>query len=368
MRTIEEEQLDFDDVFIQPKCSKILSRSQVDLIREFKWYDVSNTKKYTMSCIPFGSTNMGTVGTCKMARLMVKSGHIACLEKHILVKDIDELFSSISIEEASRVIPSIGIKEPINDLIKLYKKFNIKFLMIDVPNGYIPTLIEKVKDLRQYCPNVCIIAGNIVDAAGASQLMDAGVKIVKAGIGNGSACLTRLKTGVGRPQLTTLIEVADTCHQRGCYVMCDGGVNSAGDVCKAFGAGADFVISGSLFAGCDEAEGDIIEKQYQSNELDENLKPIIISKKFKQYYGMSSHLAQEKHFGGIRKYSASEGREKLIPYIGSLEKVLQDIDGGLKSCCAYIGCIKMKNFSRQTTFYKVRQQLNMKFDKCLDIN
>ena len=352
MRIIEEEQLDFDDVLIQPKCSKILSRSQVSLEREFKWYDINNTKKMKMSCIPFGTTNMGTVGTCKMAKLMVESGHIACLEKHIPYEELEELFSSLSLEASQRVIPSIGIKETIESLVRLYKKFHVSMMMVDVPNGYIPTLVDRVKELHKQCPDACIIAGNVVDAAGASQLMDAGVKVVKAGIGNGSVCITREKTGVGRPQLSTLIEVSDICHQRGCYVMCDGGVNTPGDVCKAFGAGADFVISGSLFSGCDEADGDVIERD---------------GEKYKQYYGMSSHLAQEKHFGGIRTYSASEGREKLIPYVGPLENVLQDIEGGIKSCCAYIGCTKMKNFSRHTTFYRVHKQLNTLFSGCCDI-
>lgn len=352
MRIIEEEQLDFDDVLIQPKCSKILSRSQVNIFREFKWYDSDNTKKFTMNCIPCGSTNMGTVGTVKMAELMVKSGHIACLEKHIPLNEIKSLYDRCSAEERSRIIPSIGIKEDTKDIKSLYDEFHISLIMIDTPNGYIPSLVERIKEIRDYCKDSCIIAGNVVDAAGASQLMDAGAKILKVGIGNGSVCLTRMKTGVGRPQLSTIIETADVCHQRGCYVMCDGGVNTAGDVCKAFGAGADFVISGSLFSGCDESDGDIVEKN---------------GKKFKQYYGMSSHLAQEKHFGGVRKYSASEGREKLIPYTGSLESVLQDIDGGIKSCCAYIGCVKMKNFCRQTTFYKVRHQLNTKFATCENI-
>lgn len=367
MRILEEEQLDFDDVLIQPKCSKILSRSQVNLYREFKWYNLSNTQKFTMTCISYGPANMGTVGTCRIAKIMAKSGHIACLEKHISYDEIALLLSELSQEEVSRVIPSIGIKEPIETLVKIYENFNVKMLMVDVPNGYIPSLVDRVKELHEKCPNACIIAGNVVDAAGAAQLMDAGVKVIKAGIGNGSVCLTRLKTGVGRPQLSTLIETADACHQRGCYVICDGGVNSAGDVCKAFGAGADFVISGSLFAGCDEADGSIIEKQCLLDELNENGEPVIVTKKFKQYYGMSSHLAQAKHFGGVKKYSASEGREKLIPYTGSIDNVIQDIDGGLKSCCAYVGCTKMKNFSRHVTFYKVRRQLNMKFDKCNNI-
>ena len=352
MRIIEETQLDFDDVLIQPKCSKLLSRSQISLEREFKWYDANNQHKHTMKCISYGTTNMGTVGTCKIAELMAKSGHIACLEKHIPYEEIDKLFSKLTEEEQSRVIPSIGIKESTDDIKKLYDKWHLKLLMIDVPNGYIPSLIDRIRELHSYCVDTCIIAGNVVDAAGASQLLDAGVKVAKVGVGNGAMCVTRLKTGVGRPQLSTIIEVADVCHQRGCYVMCDGGVASPGDVCKAFGAGADFVISGALFAGCEEAEGDAIE---------------IDGKKYKQYYGMSSHLAQAKHFGGIRKYSSSEGREKLIPCSGSLQDVLDDIDGGIRSCCTYIGCEKMKNFSRHTTFYRVHKQLNTLFANCQDI-
>jgi len=352
MRIIEENQLDFNDVLIQPKCSKILSRSQVNIEREFKWYDSEDNIKFTMKCIPYGTTNMGTVGSVTMARLMVQSGHIACLEKHIPFDEIDNLFEFLKPNERDLIIPSIGIKEDTKDLFRLYDKWNVKLIMIDVPNGYIPSLVERIKLVRSHCKNSCIIAGNVVDSAGASQLLDAGAKVIKSGIGNGSVCLTRLKTGVGRPQLSTLIEVADICHQRGCYVLCDGGVATPGDVCKAFGAGADFIISGSLFAGCEEAEGETVE---------------INGKKFKQYYGMSSHLAQEKHFGGIRKYSSSEGREKLIPYVGTLQDVLQDIDGGIKSCCAYIGCTKMKNFGRHTTFYKVNNQLNTTYANCPDI-
>jgi GMP reductase len=353
MRIITEEQLDFDDVLIQPKCSKICSRKQINLFREFKWCNDDNSKNFSMTCIPYGTTNMGTVGTCNMAKLMVKSGHIACLEKHISYEEIEKFFSSLSYEESTRVIPSIGIKESIDDIVKLYKKFYIKMIMIDVPNGYISSLVTRINELHTLCPDACIIAGNVVDSAGASQLIDAGATIIKVGIGSGSACLTRKKTGVGRPQLSTIIEVADICHQHNCYVMSDGGANSAGDICKAFGAGADFVISGSLFAGCEEADN-----RYQI---------VKDGKIFKRYYGMSSHLAQELHFGGIRNYSASEGREKLIPYIGTLSDVLQDIDGGLKSCCTYIGCTKMKNFSKHTTFYKVNRQLNMKFNDCLNI-
>lgn len=278
-----------------------------------------------MSCIPYGTTNMGTVGTCKMAELMATSNHIACLEKHIPLDDIEKLFCSLRDKALfegkdknfyiNKVIPSIGVNHPVNGfsaedpwaLIDFTNKWNQSFLMVDVPNGYIYTLLDRVSLLHEKCPDACIIAGNVVTTDGAKDIIRAGAKIVKAGTGNGSCCRTRVKTGVGRPQASTLIEIADAVHQCGCYCMCDGGVTNPGDVCKAFGCGADFVISGSLFAGCEEADGEIIEKD---------------GKKFKQYYGMSSHLAQMKHFGGVRKYSASEGIEKLIPYTGTLEDAL----------------------------------------------
>lgn len=184
MRIIEEEQLDFDDVLIQPKCSKILSRKDVNLFRTFKWENNSN-EKFEVICIPYGTTNMGTCGTIKMARIMIKSGHIACLEKHIPYEEIEEFFSSLSYEESVRVIPSIGIKESVDDIIKLYKRFKIKMIMIDVPNGYIPSLVDRIKFIHKECPDSMIIAGNVVDSAGASQLIDAGASIIKVGIGSG---------------------------------------------------------------------------------------------------------------------------------------------------------------------------------------
>ena len=164
-----------------------------------------------------------------------------------------------------------------------------------------------------------------------------------------SACLTRLKTGVGRPQLSTIMECADAAHQVHGYIMSDGGCNCVGDICKAFCGGADFVMTGSMFAGTDEADGEIVE---------------IEGKKYKQYYGMSSNLAQQKHFDGIKSYRTSEGREVYIPYTGSIDNVVGDICGGLASCCTYIGSSCIKHMSKHTTFYRVNNQLNTKFANC----
>lgn len=161
-----------------------------------------------------------------------------------------------------------------------------------------------------------------------------------------SVCSTRIKTGVGRPTLSMIVDCADAAHQIDGYIMCDGGVKTPGDVCKALCAGADFVMTGSLFAGCTEASGDIVE---------------VNGKKFKHYYGMSSKLAQDTHFGGMSTYRTSEGREKLIPYTGDLADVITDINGGIRSCCTYIGSRKIKHMSRQASFYKVNHQVNVLF-------
>lgn len=363
MRIIDEEQLDFDDLLIQPKRSPINSRADVSLIRQFKWWNRDNTQKHSIEFIPVGTSNMGTIGTPQFAKKMVLSGHFACLEKHVSIDDINELFVELQHIAKSEALPEtfytdkivvcIGIREDMKNLKMLYDRWHLKMIRVDAPNGYIPSLKARVKEVCDYCVDSFVIAGNVVTAAGAEDLIMAGAKTISVGIGNGACCRTRIKTGVGRPQASALIEIADTVHQLGAYCLCDGGCATTGDICKAFGCGADLVISGSLFAATYDAEGEVIYRH---------------DKPHKAYYGMSSHLAQEKHFGGIRKYSASEGIEKLIPITGTLDEILQDINGGLKSCMSYIGATKMKNFSRHTTFYKVHKQFNAIFENCENIS
>lgn len=360
MRIIEEEQLDFDDVLIQPKRSDINSRKDVSIYRTFEWVDVYGNK-HELNCIPVMISNMGTVGTPNMAKIAALNGYMCALEKHTSLKDICDLFDELEClaekEQhnktyyTQRVCPSIGIKESTDDLKELSERHHISVVCIDVPNGYIPNLIKRIKEIRDIFPTSFIIAGNVVTPDICQDIIIAGANIVKCGIGNGSACLSRVKAAIGRPQLSTIVECADACHQVGGFCMSDGGLKNSGDICKAFGAGADFVMSGSLFAGCEEADGETV---------------IINNKPHKQYYGMSSHYAQEKHFGGIRNYSASEGRTKLVPITGKLEDVFTDISGGIKSCMTYIGAHKLKNIPKQTTFYRVRRQINNLFENCKD--
>ena len=374
MRIIEEEQLDFDDVLIMPRRSSLNSRNEVNIFREFKFARKPAEEGggcRTLNGIPVMGSNMGPIATPKMAKLFAKAGFFSALEKHISLEDLRHLyFDLLQMEQADgvgtgtycqHVFPCIGIKESTSVLRDLVKtQFGgldegatpVFGVNIDVPNGYCPKLIDRVKEIRELLPDGFISAGVVVTPDMCQDIINAGADAVRVGIGSGQQCLTRLKTGVGRPQFSTIVECADACHQMNAYCICDGGCSTPGDICKALCAGADIVMCGSIFGGADETDAE--EK-------------MVNGKKYKQFFGMSSHLAQEKYFGGMASYRTSEGREKWIPGTGPLENTLNDITGGLRSCGTYIGARTIKNFSRQAAFYKVRRLVNANFANCADI-
>jgi GMP reductase len=167
------------------------------------------------------------------------------------------------------------------------------------------------------------------------------------GIGPGSVCTTRVKTGVGYPQLSAIIECADAAHGLGGLIISDGGCTTPGDVAKAFGAGADFVMLGGMLAGHEECGGELIEKNGQQYSL---------------FYGMSSATAMEKHVGGIADYRASEGKTAEVPFRGKVENTVLDILGGIRSTCTYVGAAHLKELSKRTTFIRVSEQENRVFN------
>jgi len=196
------------------------------------------------------------------------------------------------------------------------------------------------------------------------ELMLSGADIVKVGIGPGSVCTTRLQTGVGFPQLSAVIECADAAHGLGGHIIADGGCTCAGDLAKAFAAGADFVMLGGMLAGHDEGGGEIITRYYRNGEVrktDTGWEDIVEQRKFVNFYGMSSRAANEKHFGGLKEYRSSEGREIQVPYRGGIENTIQDLLGGIRSTCTYAGAKKLKWLSKCTTFVKTGQQYNSVF-------
>ena len=219
----------------------------------------------------------------------------------------------------------------------------INFICIDVANGYSEHFVNFVKKMRLNHPNKIIIAGNVVTGEMVEELLISGADIVKVGIGPGSVCTTRVKTGVGYPQLSAIIECADAAHGIGGHIVSDGGCKIPGDLAKAFGGSADFVMLGGMLAGHTESGGELIEKK---------------GEKFKSFYGMSSETAMNKHSGGVANYRASEGKTVEVPFKGNVEHTITDILGGIRSTCTYVGANKLKSLTKRTTFIRVQEQEN----------
>jgi GMP reductase len=346
MRIEEDIKLDYKDVLICPKRSTLTSRKDVDLVRTFKF---KHSKK-ELDSIPVVAANMDGVGTFEMARSLLKSKMRVALHKHYSKEELVEFFNDIG-ENSKYIFYTIGLNdddlEKLDEVHKSLKKGNIQNICIDVANGYTERFLDYVREVRKRYPDKVIMAGNVVTGEMTEQLVICGADIVKVGIGPGSVCLTRKMAGVGYPQLSAVIECADAAHGLGGMICADGGVEVPGDIAKAIGGGADFVMIGSLFAGHEESGMKIIEKD---------------EKKFIPYYGSSSEEAMKKHHGGMLEYRASEGKSVLLPYKGPVEKTIQDILGGLRSACTYIGATKIKDMTKRTTFIRVNRQLNMSLE------
>lgn len=355
MRIDYDIKLDFDDVLIKPKRSKMKSRADVSLFRDFVFLH----SKLSFNGIPIMASNMDTTGLFSIANIFNNHKMITVLNKFYNINDYSANYNSSFFSDF--VIPSIGTSD--NELEKFIKIYNIvshkpKFICIDVANGYGEYLIEFIKKVRSLFPKITIIAGNVVSAEMTEQLILSGCDIVKVGIGSGAACTTRLKTGVGCPQLSAIIECADAAHGLGGHVISDGGCKTPADIVKAFAAGADFVMLGGMIAGHDESGGDLIVEKYQTNKLDDNNNCIIEEKKYKLFYGMSSDTAQNKYYGEQKNYRASEGRTLKIIYKGKLDDTIREILGGIRSACTYVGASCLKNLSKCTTFIRVNNTHN----------
>jgi GMP reductase len=375
MRIESEIKLDFSDVLIKPKRSTLGSRKQVQLEREYTFRnyvppDMSmeqirpDSPQY--SGIPIMASNMDGVGTFDMANKLAELGLFTCLVKTYTVEELTQFFLETNGTRREHVAMSIGITDDdIEKLDRVMKVSAVKFLCIDVANGYSERFAGVVKQIREKHPSLVIIAGNVVTGEMTEELILSGADIVKVGIGPGSVCTTRIKTGVGYPQLSAIMECADAAHGLGGHIIADGGCSSSGDVAKAFGAGADFVMLGGMLAGHDEGGGEIIEKTYITNEQAPATSAGIgkkVQKQFVQFYGMSSDTANKKHFGGLKDYRSSEGRTVSIPYKGEVANTVQDILGGIRSACTYAGARKLKDLSKCTTFVRVNNQYNKVFE------
>ena len=376
MRIEEDMKLDYKDVLIRPKRSTLGSRKEVDLERGFTFrnYEGDKDNYRHWRGVPIMASNMDGVGTFEMADKLAEGKIMTCLVKTYSVKELIEYFDTDMIERTEYVAMSIGITDSDHNKFRgVYEQVGIKlkYVCIDVANGYSERFATFVRGFRQNYPNVVIIAGNVVTGEMTEELILAGADIIKVGIGPGSVCTTRIQTGVGYPQLSAVMECADAAHGLGGHVIADGGCTTPGDVAKAFAGGADYVMLGGMLAGHDQGGGEIITKYYKTGEWVKDEQqvekdgPISISwhdkidrKQFVQFYGMSSNAANTKHFGGLKEYRSSEGREVLVPYRGDVAATIQDLLGGIRSTCTYAGAQRLKHLMRCTTFVRCTQQFN----------
>ena len=386
MRIEPEIKLDYKDVLLRPKRSELTSRSEVDLMRTFTFKnagaDSAGNPSYGWTGVPIVASNMDTVGTFETAKVLARYHGLTCISKH---NDGDRwahklngygVFKTREQKEAnsgegawkydkdsdnwqSRIYkhlsPSIGIKYSEKDTDDLDYLRNIQwnfyhnqFVCIDIANGYSAKFCDFIKKVREEFPHIIIIAGNVVTGEMTEEILLSGADIVKVGIGSGSVCTTRIQTGVGYPQLSAVIECADAAHGIGGHIMADGGCVCAGDVAKAFCAGADFVMLGGMLAGHHESEGQ---------------EEIIDGEKYKTFYGMSSDTAMNKYHGGVASYRSSEGKSVRIKHRGRLKDTMESILGGLRSTCTYIGAKTIKEMPKCATFIRVNQQSNEVFGK-----
>ena len=375
MRIEQDVKLDYSDVLLRPKRSTLGSRKEVRVQRRFVF---RNYKPTDMSMevlrpesnphyenIPIMASNMDGVGTFEMADKLAELGMFTCLVKTYSVNELVGFFDSDQHIRTNNVAMSIGITESDHNKFRaVYEQVGekLKYLCVDVANGYSERFADFIAELRSYYPHIVIIAGNVVTGDQTQELILRGADIVKVGIGPGSVCTTRIKTGIGYPQLSAVIECADAAHGLGGHIIADGGCTCPGDVAKAFAGGADFVMLGGMLAGHDEGGGEVVSRFYKKDYTLPDGNPIVEVKQFVQFYGMSSKSANEKHFGGLKEYRSSEGRTVLVPYRGAVENTIQDILGGVRSACTYVGALKLKQLSKCATFILVHKQYNSVYE------
>ena len=333
MRILDDVKLDYKDVLIIPKRSALSSRKEVQIIRSFKFRNGGE-----WSGVPIIAANMDGVGTFNMDLALDKYNSMVALTKHFDEKDLIDHF----MKRLNSSVYSLGIgAEDLRKFDAVYKSavFNSHMrVCVDVANGYTQSFVDFIKRFREKYPSVVLMAGNVVTAEMTEELILAGVDVVKVGIGPGSVCTTRKMTGIGFPQLSAVIECADAAHGLRGHIIADGGCSVPGDVVKAFAAGADYVMLGGMLAG---------HKEGGASPFSDN-----------RFYGMSSDTAMDLHNGGVAEYRASEGKTVSMPYRGEVSRTMQDILGGLRSACTYVGAGELKELSKRATFIRVNQQLN----------
>jgi len=296
---------------------------------------------------------MDTVSNLATFNILRHYDYITCFPKHFNQAWLNLPDTPRELMHTNNYMLSCGVSvSELNILSCLINRLecndiNVKFICIDVANGYMTSLRDACMHLRDAFPNIILVAGNVVTPDATYNLIkNAGVNIVKIGIGSGSVCTTRLKAGVGYPQLSAILECSEAAHCANGYIISDGGIIHPCDVSKAFGAGADFVMCGSIFAGHEESPGECIQDT-------------ITKIKYKQFYGMSSQTANERYNFGLQDYRSAEGKEVHIRLKGSLHNTILDLNGAVRSTCAYTNSRNIEDLAQNIKFIKVNNHHNM---------
>ena len=338
--------LDFRDALIVPRKTSIHSRKDVSLSRH-----ITFKNNVCWEGTPIIASNMDTVSNLETFKVLSKYDYITCFPKFY-----NKIWLNQSVPEelahTDHYMISCGVSEyDITMASKLINKLalmghNVKFVCIDVANGYMTSVNDACIKMRYMHPNIVLVAGNVVTPEATYDLIEnAGVDIVKIGIGSGSVCTTRLKAGVGYPQLAAVLDCCHAAHSAKGYIISDGGIIHPCDISKAFGAGADFVMCGSMFAGHIESPGEVFEDPHD----------LCL---YKKLYGMSSYTANEKYNDGLQEYRAAEGKEVTILIKGSLHDTIKDINGSLRSTCTYTNSKSIGELEKNVRFIEVAHHHN----------
>jgi len=335
-----ESKLDYSDVLIVPQVGNVKSRKEVSL-------EVTKTFKNgkTWTGVPVMAANMSTVGTHKMAEVLSEYKMVTCLRKG---GNYYSSFVNANPEKEQYVSLTLGLDSESKLFVDTSDIFDPTFICLDVANGYMTEFHNFTRKVREKWPTSILIAGNVVTPEGVEALSLAGADLIKVGIGSGSMCLTRRVAGVGYPQLSAVIECAAIAEALGIGIVADGGIVHPGDFAKSFVAGAAFVMAGGVFAGHDECGGEIRHGDHGELRM--------------LHYGMSSKTANEKYNGGLSTYRASEGRTVEVPYRGSVNNAVQEIFGGIRSACSYVGAFNLPELYSSGKLIKVNRTINNIFE------
>ena len=332
-----KEALTFDDVTLAPRYSEVLP-SEVDT-------SIKLTNNIKLK-VPLLSSAMDTVTESKMCIAIAKAGGIGVIHRNL---DIKTQVAEIRKVKKQKLLVGAAVGAGPNEFerAKNILKENLDLIVVDTAHGHTKKVAEIIKKIKKIKPKkTALCAGNIATAEAAKFLIKLGVDIIKVGIGPGSICTTRLVAGIGVPQLSAILSVKKGMGKSKCTLIADGGIKFSGDIAKALAAGADAVMIGSLFAGTDQAPGKIIKRS---------------GKLFKSFRGMGSIGAMNKgsadrYFQTKQKDTSkyvAEGVEAFVKYKGSVNKIIYQLVGGLKSSMGYLGSPRVVDLRKKPKFVKI---------------